>query len=717
MGMYLIGETSNLAFVWGIVQVALGLGLVIFVHELGHFLVAKACGVQCDKFFVGFDIGGYKISRKWGETEYGIGILPLGGYVKMLGQDDNPAKAAEEMRKARIHQEPKPLAESITSGGEADDESAEPAENPASAEAAEHDEQFVLHPRSYLAKSVPQRMAIISAGVIMNIIFAVVFATIAYTLGVKYQPNVVSGTIPGSPAWRAGVQVGDRIVKLGDREVPRFRDLMSGVSLGDVENGIPVVIERAGVDEPIQVVLKPKQSQGRPTIGVLVAKSLSLFEDNPVFENTPAAEASPPLEGGDRIIAVDGEAITSDMELVRVLTQKRDKPIQLTVLRGAQTEAVDRGEEVRGGHEKTLVIAPNPMKRLGLVMNMGPITAVQQGSPAETAGLKADDFIEKVNDQPVGDPITLPERLQRMAAAGEDVKLTITRSTDENRAQTVDLLVPLRMPTWYESSAIQGAPLAAPALGIAYRVVTRVQHVDPDSPADKSGIVAGEEVLRASLVPAADDDSKEAQYLAKQLFTVGKEHPNWPAFMDRLQLIRPGMKVKLTIKHGTEERDVELTPVDDPEFFNPERGFQQAPMQFLMTAESFGGAVALGAAQTKDDLLMVYRFLQKLINRDISPYLLGGPGTIAQVAWFSALEGPATLLMFLTMLSANLAVINFLPIPVLDGGHMVFLLLEGIMRRPVSEKIVVAAQLVGFVLIISLMLFVISLDVGIIPRP
>ena len=85
-----------------ILMVALGLGAVIFVHELGHFLVAKACGVKCEKFMIGFDIGGYKLSRKWGETEYGIGILPLGGYVKMLGQDDDPAHIAEQMKKSQV---------------------------------------------------------------------------------------------------------------------------------------------------------------------------------------------------------------------------------------------------------------------------------------------------------------------------------------------------------------------------------------------------------------------------------------------------------------------------------------------------------------------------------------------------------------------------------------------------------------------------------------
>ncbi len=84
------------------VEVAIGVGLIIFVHELGHFLVAKACGVRCDKFMIGFDIGGIRLlSIRRGETLYGIGILPLGGYVKMLGQEDNPAELRREMERAR----------------------------------------------------------------------------------------------------------------------------------------------------------------------------------------------------------------------------------------------------------------------------------------------------------------------------------------------------------------------------------------------------------------------------------------------------------------------------------------------------------------------------------------------------------------------------------------------------------------------------------------
>src|SRR5882757_6892094 len=153
-----------------ILEVGIGLGMVIFVHELGHFAVAKACGVKCEKFYLGFDIYGIKLfHRQWGETEYGIGVLPLGGYVKMLGQDDNPGKAAEERERSQL------------AGGSV-------------LGAAQ------LDPRSYMAKSVPQRMAIISAGVIMNIIFACLMGAVAYGLGVKDLACGISAVMPGEAA-------------------------------------------------------------------------------------------------------------------------------------------------------------------------------------------------------------------------------------------------------------------------------------------------------------------------------------------------------------------------------------------------------------------------------------------------------------------------------------------------------------------------------------
>ncbi len=110
MDTILMGSIADSAdLLLRIVKIALGIGFVIFVHELGHFLAAKICGVKCEKFYVGFDvpikIGPIQLPSKlihfqYGETEYGVGLIPLGGYVKMLGQEDYPANAAEEAERS-----------------------------------------------------------------------------------------------------------------------------------------------------------------------------------------------------------------------------------------------------------------------------------------------------------------------------------------------------------------------------------------------------------------------------------------------------------------------------------------------------------------------------------------------------------------------------------------------------------------------------------------
>ena len=112
---WILAADTSLLQAWGnrlynILLMLLGLGFVIFVHELGHFLAAKMFGVKCEKFYLGFDVPikidpirlPSKLAKfQWGETEYGIGIVPLGGYVKMLGQDDDPRNLKEENQRIR----------------------------------------------------------------------------------------------------------------------------------------------------------------------------------------------------------------------------------------------------------------------------------------------------------------------------------------------------------------------------------------------------------------------------------------------------------------------------------------------------------------------------------------------------------------------------------------------------------------------------------------
>ncbi len=171
--------------------------------------------------------------------------------------------------------------------------------------------------------------------------------------------------------------------------------------------------------------------------------------------------------------------------------------------------------------------------------------------------------------------------------------------------------------------------------------------------------------------------------------------------------------MRLTLEDG---RTTELAPVDSIDSFNPDRGLLNDTATTIYQAKGPIAALAAGARETFDSSLLIYRFLNALITGRVSPKNLGGPLSIFNAASDAASVGAAQLLLFLTMLSANLAVINFLPIPLLDGGHIVFLVLEGILRRPVNEKVVVAFHYVGYLFIISLMLFVLGLDFHLIPR-
>lgn len=261
-------------------------------------------------------------------------------------------------------------------------------------------------------------------------------------------------------------------------------------------------------------------------------------------------------------------------------------------------------------------------------------------------------------------------------------------------------------------------PVPAPSLGVAYRVLNVVDSVVEDSPAAKAGLRKGDMIVSAKLVAPPDADPELAEEL-KDLdpFQFNDEtQESWAGLVSLMQSLPPGASVKLKFRRGEEEQEVAIAPepVDDSFDFN--RGLAFVGVVRTRVAATFAEQVRRGWDETVRSLGLVYRFLRKIGEGQVPIKALGGPVTIANAAYYSASGGLGKLLVFLTILSANLAVINFLPIPILDGGHMVFLAYEGIRGRPASEKFVVGLHAVGFALIISLMLFVLALDLGIISR-
>jgi regulator of sigma E protease len=203
---------DTLILLWNIAKVALGLGFVIFIHELGHFLLAKWNGVKVEKFSIGF--GSTVFGFKRGETEYVLAAIPLGGFVKMLGE-----------------------------GGEA-------GEGPPDPSAASD-------PRAFNNKSVGARMAIISAGVIMNLFLGM--ACFAYVFGQEREKLAakVGAVLAGSPAFEAGLRPGDDIVGIDDRGDIGFQELMKAVNLSSEGQVVRFRIKRTGAESPLVVAGRP----------------------------------------------------------------------------------------------------------------------------------------------------------------------------------------------------------------------------------------------------------------------------------------------------------------------------------------------------------------------------------------------------------------------------------------------------------------------------
>lgn len=743
MEWWLIADMSSvMSTLWMIFLVAAGLGLVIFVHELGHFVAAKACGVKCEKFYIGFDIP-IKIGPialpstlckfQWGETEYGVGILPLGGYVKMLGQDDNPQRQAEENERIKVRRQETEMSEQpgvATSAGSTSDRSEASGdvgngETRADKDTGDQKEEFELDPRSYPARPVWQRMIIISAGVIMNLIFAIVFAAIAYRTGVSYTPCIVGGTAPGSPAWTCGLNPDDKFIQIGrkgqpDEQLRFYKDLLPNVMLNDRDNTMDFLVSRRGESSPVWIGMRPtnrlKKVTKRATVGVRPPDTTRLSAGRPVDTYRFDDEVYKRLKGGDEFIAAGGERLPRDKQtgkisahyLEAVLARSITEPLTLTVLRRNKDAESDDGKA--STEEFDVTLPPSKMRVLGLSMTMGAIVAVRKGTPADEAGFRPGDVITSVAGEDVGNPMTLSQRL--LALVGKQIEVGVTR---EGADQPVILQVTPQQPSEFEDRFGPGSLVSLGSLGVAFPLENKIRAIEPDGPADKAGFEPGDEIISAQFVVTDEKKQEEAEEVLGKTYDeaieLTKDQPNWYYVHSALQVSIPGMGLKLAYRRDGTEREATLTPVESDEWFLADRGLNLAPLSEVRTAESWGEAFRLGTRETKETLTQVLVVLKRLTTGKISVKQLGGPIKIAAVAGAEASEGIPRLLIFLTFLSANLAVLNFLPIPALDGGHMVFLAAEGIRGKPVDERLQITLTLIGVGCLLSLMVFVIAMDI------
>ncbi len=340
--------------------VVLLLGGLIFVHELGHFLVAKALGVKVLRFSIGFGPRLFGVRR--GETEYRISALPLGGYVKMAGDDPAEALAPEDRGRGFLEQPPW------------------------------------------------KRLAIALAGPGMNLIFpgVVLFALLLAQNGEPAAGPFVGVVTPGSPAEVAGLRPGDRIVSVAapgepERPVRYFADLRDLVS---PHAGEPLVfrVQRDGREIP-RLTIVPAASEDRNPVETTRRGVIGV---TPAYASAKVAPVRPgaagPLEPFDGVVGAGGKPVRHAGDLAAIVEAARCAPLDLDVIREKSLEVP--GAKLGGFEPVSLRGVPTCAGGKPAFLPADPevssfVAAVVPGSPAAKAGLVRGDAIASLNGKPV----------------------------------------------------------------------------------------------------------------------------------------------------------------------------------------------------------------------------------------------------------------------------------------------------------------------------
>lgn len=544
------------------------LGLLIFVHELGHFLVAKYFKVRVEVFSLGF--GKKLASFRRGDTEYCISAIPLGGYVKMFG--DDPSAEISEADKAA----------------------------------------------SFLHKPVGQRIAVVLAGPLMNLLFAFLLFTAIAMIGEKSIFPAIGDLEPGSAAAVAGFKSGDTILK---------------------------VIDTNGVSHSIATW---------PDVDKLVQThpdSPLKFEVQRAEGPTATIEATPKLTANPNVLALKREV---------------------------------------GGIEG-----------LSYSSRASAIAVAGTDGAAYKAGLRTGDTITKINSTPIR---RWRELLFSAGTFAEQAEVTFTVQRGlletylEEKSEPKTLEFKLAVPTAAKGKtgleALKAMGFDDPELYLG--------SVEKGSPADKAGLRPGDLLLSINATPI----TKFEQVVSMIRTYTGDKPLQFVVLRDgaksTLEIV-PNVKKRMNGSGQEESRfEVGIRPMI----------LEDAVQTVDTTTGNFLEAMERGVIRSGETSAAVVMGVVRLFQGEVSSKNVGGFLSIGQMAKKSWSMGLPEFLFAMAMISINLFILNLLPVPVLDGGHLVFYTIEAVRGAPLSLQKMELAQRVGAALLVGLMVFALFNDVS-----
>ncbi len=365
------------------------LGMLIFVHEMGHFLVAKFFGVRVEVFSLGF--GKRLFSFKRGDTVYCLSLIPLGGYVKMFGDDP-------------------------------------------SADIPAHEKQY-----AFLHKPVMQRIWIVLAGPLMNLFFAIALFTAIGGLGVEMSGPFVGDVPEDSKAFDAGFRPGDKVLSIGGKPTPTWMSMNAQLEKAG-GRAVEVVLERRGEPQPLKFdvsvsfgenenIFSSERQVGQIQGLTHESRSTLVGVKSP---GTPAAKSG--LQTLDLITSINGVKVNYWRELQPVLlnalaTGSDSVEMEVRDLQASTEKEITRKVKVevpKGWDEKT-----NLAEWLGLEAAELYIFQIKKDSPAAKAGIEVRDRVIRINNQDVHAWVDVLNKVKSYDPSNEGMEFTVLRNGEE----------------------------------------------------------------------------------------------------------------------------------------------------------------------------------------------------------------------------------------------------------------------------------------------
>ncbi len=698
---------------FNILLIVIGFGVLIFIHELGHFLAAKWAGIRAEAFAVGmgpvamawrkgiglrfssterdvdarlrqhFDAKGVSLDMEQGdrialrkqvyqamddlgigETEYSLRWLPIGGFVKMLGQEDaNPNAVSDD-------------------------------------------------PRSYNMRPIGKRMVVVSAGVIMNLILAIILFIIAFMVGVRFPAAVVGDVSPLLAAGRtmpvnaasagvtaAGLLPGDRVISIDGSPAKTFADIQIAAAMARPESVLQFIVERPGVSEPLTFRLEPRKDPATGLLGIGIAPGAStkLAADDSteaiaaLLERLGLAGVQP----GMTLLSVNGADITTFGQVAHAARNSHGQALRTQWAsidqRGERGPTIDATLNVFPDFEQYRQRETSADDGLAGFSHLMRVARVPDDSRNKDV-LRTGDVLVRIADVPFPRQSQVYDTLRKHRRSDIDVivlrdgeQVPVTCHVNKNGQLRIEIAPA-------EDMLITAQPVSRFA---RYRTDDPTKTEEVSTPAGRLGlfstggtriVAVGEREVQtwAELREAITDATSAAidsESGAKVELTVVPP----PVGSSRETVMMDMTADEVRRLHGLGWH-VRLPSVAFEPLYTVRKG---SPAQ----------ALTMGFEETHKMVMMTYLTIDRLIRGSVGVDQLRGPVGIVHIGTKVAREGFMYLLFFLGMISVNLAVINFLPLPIVDGGLFLFLVYEKIKGRPPSLAFQNIATVVGLLII------------------